>query len=242
MHAANVAAWGTPGIKEANDTFEAIGADLERISKTIWRTPARTPLGVAVKARATLVMVFVSGQYERDGHLGEDEDLTEQATRALIEACCSLAGVDWTGQPVGEDKAPTTTSQSEFEADCAWAKAQAAAVDLSGLSMLQLANLFENFVKAADDWLNLDGEPWLEQDPDNPRRAPNAAGRLVDREQSRAAWIRDRIAKEMQGRTPLTGSERDRRLEVLIRYELLCEGSLHHAPELRTEIAKAWGG
>ncbi|MCJ2068527.1 hypothetical protein MKK75_06865 [Methylobacterium sp. J-030] len=241
-YAANVAAWNAPGIREADDLFETIGGELERISKAIWRTPARTPLGLAVKARATLVMVFISGQYERDSHLGEGEDLTEQATRALIEACCALAGVDWKGQPIGEEQRPTSTSQSEFEADCAWAKAQAADIDLSGLSLLQLTNLFENFVKAADDWLNLDGQPWLEQNPDSPYRTPNTAGHLVDREQNRAAWIRDRIIKEMHNRTAATDSERDRRLEALIRYELLCEGSLHHAPELRAEIAKAWGG
>ncbi|MCJ2073394.1 hypothetical protein MKK75_32200 [Methylobacterium sp. J-030] len=46
----------------------------------------------------------------------------------------------------------------------------------------------------------------------------------------------------MQQRTPRTDRERDRRLEALVRHELLCGGSLHHAPELRTEIAKAWGG
>ncbi|MCJ2137272.1 hypothetical protein MKK69_25045 [Methylobacterium sp. J-026] len=239
---ATEAAWSVPAIGEASDLFDEIGSELERISKAIWRTPARTPLGLAVKARATLVMVFLSGQYERDSHLGEDEDLTEQAARALIEACCTLAGVDWKGQPIGEDEASTPTPQSEFEADCAWAKAQAAAVDLSGLSMLQLANLFESFVKAADDWLSLDGEPWLEESPNSSFRVPNAAGRLIDREQNRAAWIRDRIAKEMQERTPLTDTERNRRLEALIRYELLCEGGLHNAPELRAEIAKAWGG
>lgn len=241
-YAADVAAWNAPGIREADDLFETIGGELERISKAIWRTPARTPLGLAVKARATLVMVFISGQYERDRHLGEGEDLTEQATRALIEACCTLAGVDWTGRPIGEDEAPATTSQSEFEADCAWAKAQAAAIDLSGLSVLQLANLFENFTKAADDWLNLDGEPWLEQGPDSPYRAPNTAGRLVEREQNRAAWIRDSIVGQLRSRTTATDSERDRRLEALIRHELLCEGGLHHAPELRAEITKSWGG
>ncbi|MCJ2054752.1 hypothetical protein [Methylobacterium sp. J-070] len=240
--AASEAAWKTPGLIEADDAFETIGGELERISKAIWRTPARTPLGLAVKARATLVMVFVSGQYERDSHLGEDEDLTEQAARALIEACCALVGVDWKGQPVGADEAPAAPSQSKYEADCAWAKAQAAAVDLSGLTLLQLHNLFGCYAAAADTWLTSSDEPWLQQDPDSPWRDPNAAGRLVDREQNRAAWIRERVVDELRSRKPATDAERDYRLQTLIRNEIMCEGNLRHAPDLRAEIANAWGG
>lgn len=115
-------------------------------------------------------------------------------------------------------------------------------MDLSGLSMLQLANLFESFIAAADEWLSLGAEPWLEQDGKSPYRAPNPAGRIVDREQDRAAEIRTRIVEEMRNRAPATDSERDRRLEALIRYELLCECTLSHSPELRAKIAKAWGG
>ena len=237
-HAASAAAWKAPGIGEANDTFDAIGADLERISKAIWRTPARTPLGLALKARATLTMVFVSGQYERDSHLGEDEDLTEQATRALIKACCSLAGVDWTGRPAGANEAPADKSRSEFEADCVWAKAQAAAVDRSGLTVLQLHNLFGCYAAAADTWLSSSDEPWLHESTDGSHRAP---GRLVDREQNRAAWIRERVVGELRGRKPATDTERVYRLE-LIRHEMLCEGNLRHAPAVLAEIAEAWGG
>ena len=242
VHAANEAAWNTPGIREADDLFETIGGQLERISKAIWRTPARTPLGLAVKARATLTMVFVSGEYERGIHLGEDEDLTEQATRALIEACCEMGGVDWKGQPVGADETPAAKPPSALDVDCAWAKAQAAAVDLSEFSVQQLHNLFGCYAAAADAWLTTSDEPWLRQDADSPYRDPNAAGRQIDREQNRAAWIRDRIAVELRGRTPATDVERDYRLETLIRNEIMCEGNLRHAPDLRAEIAKAWGG
>jgi hypothetical protein len=73
-------------------------------------------------------------------------------------------------------------------------------------------------------------------------RRPNAAGRIIDREQDRAGEIRTRIADEIRRRVPSTDNEHDWRLETLIRYEILCEGSLRHAPELRAQIAETWGG
>ncbi|SDO59797.1 hypothetical protein SAMN05216360_12927 [Methylobacterium phyllostachyos] len=240
-HAASIAAWNAPGIAEANDTFDAIGAELERISKAIWRTPARTPLGLAVKARATLVMVFVSGQYERDSHLGEGEDLTEQATRALIEACCMLAGVDWKGQPLGEDAAEGPP-RPVVPPVRAWAIEQAAKVNLSGLDILQLHNLYGLFAGAADTWSAATCVPWARQSPESPFHTLTAGGETVEREEQRAAEVRDRIVAEIRTKIPTGSLEHGWRLEILIRHEMLCEGSLQHAPDLRAEIAKAWGG
>ncbi|WP_342111767.1 hypothetical protein [Methylobacterium sp. SI9] len=241
VHAASVAAWETPGISEACDAFDAIGSELERISKAIWRTPARTPLGLAVKARATLVMVFVFGQYERDSHLGKDEDLTPQATRALIEACCALAGVDWKGQPIGEESAAAVPSRPALSRDRAWAVAQASAVDLSALTILQLHNLYVRFSSVADIWCATSSLPWASDKSANPFRDLNAAGHIAEREEERASEIRSRLVAEIRARVPAGDFERNWRLETLIQYELLCEASLQHAPELRAEINKAWG-
>ncbi|SFN00424.1 hypothetical protein [Methylobacterium pseudosasicola] len=96
--AAHEAVWDEPGVREAIGLFEDICAELDPICRKIWATPARTPLGLAVKARASLVMIFACGEYEAGRDLGENEDLTEQSARHLIEACCAFAGVNWKGE------------------------------------------------------------------------------------------------------------------------------------------------
>ena len=96
--AAHEAVWDEPGVREAIGLFEDICAELDPICRKIWATPARTPLGLAVKARASLVMIFACGEYEAGRNLGIDEDLTEQSARHLIEACCAFAGVNWKGE------------------------------------------------------------------------------------------------------------------------------------------------
>ena len=136
---------------------------------------------------------------------------------------------------------PSPAAHDALTPDRAWAVAQASAVDLSALPVVYLHNLFERFAEAADQWLSLAHQPWADDVADSEFRRPNAAGRIIDREQDRAGEIRSRIAEEIRGRTPSSVNEHDWRLETLIRYEIMCEGSLRNAPELRAEIAKAWG-
>ena len=136
---------------------------------------------------------------------------------------------------------PSPAAHDALTPDRAWAVAQASAVDLSALPVVHLHNLFERFAEAADQWLSLAHQPWADDVADSEFRRPNAAGRIIDREQDRAGEIRSRIAEEIRGRTPSSVNEHDWRLETLIRYEIMCEGSLRNAPELRAEIAKAWG-
>ncbi|WP_182179264.1 hypothetical protein [Methylobacterium radiotolerans] len=135
---------------------------------------------------------------------------------------------------------PDPSAPTHLTPDRRWAIAQASAVDLNGLTVLQLHNLFESFAEAADRWLSVLHQPWADEASQDEFRSLNAAGRLLDREQDRAAEIRSRIADEIRSRKPLNQDEHDLRLETLIRYEMMCEGSLRHAPELRAEIAQAW--
>ncbi|MCJ2063271.1 hypothetical protein MKK63_11170 [Methylobacterium sp. J-088] len=96
--AASEAVWAEPGVREAISQFEGVGAELDPICHKIWHTPARTPLGLAVKARASLVMAFTCGEYEAGQTLGDGEDLPYKPARYLIEACCAFAGVNWKGE------------------------------------------------------------------------------------------------------------------------------------------------
>lgn len=94
------AAWNLPGVREAADAESAAYDAAVSVSSAIWKLPHRTPAELAVKARATIVDVFGGGTYERDAALGEDEDFPAQGVRRLIEACCTLAGVDWRGDQI----------------------------------------------------------------------------------------------------------------------------------------------
>lgn len=87
-----------PGVREAISLFEDIASDLDSVCEAIWNTPARTPLGLAVKARAAIVQAFTCGEYEEGQGLGDNEDLPYKPIRSLIEACCAFAGVDWKGE------------------------------------------------------------------------------------------------------------------------------------------------
>ncbi|SDA18461.1 hypothetical protein SAMN02799622_02036 [Methylobacterium sp. UNC378MF] len=135
-------------------------------------------------------------------------------------------------------EAPT---RHQLSPDRAWVVAQATAVDLSDLTIVQLHNLYDHFDAVAEIWCAVSSQPWANKDRGGWFRNLNAGGRIVDREEDRAAEIRNRIAAEIQTRTPTSELERDWRLETLIKFELLCETSLRHAPELRAEIAQAWG-
>ncbi|WP_426313881.1 hypothetical protein ACN9MF_20420 [Methylobacterium fujisawaense] len=143
--------------------------------------------------------------------------------------------------PASVDSGPDHSTRGALSPDRAWAVTQAAAIDLSGLTILELNNLYDRFNGIADGWLAVGSQSWAKATPDNPFHAPSAGGRIVDREQDRAGEIRNRIAEEIRQRAPADDLERNMRLETLIQFELLCEISLKHNPELRAEIAQAWG-
>ncbi|SFT11050.1 hypothetical protein [Methylobacterium sp. yr668] len=132
-------------------------------------------------------------------------------------------------------------TMTECQADRAWAVTQAAAIDLSGLTILELNNLYDRFNGVADSWLAVSSQPWARASADGQCHVSTAGGRIVDCEQDRAGEIRNRIAEEIRRRAPADDLERNMRLETLIQFELLCEISLRHNPELRAEIAQAWG-
>ena len=94
------AAWNLPGVEEAHTDEERAFGELDPICEVIWRLPASTAAGLAVKARAALVHIWPRGDFEADAVDGDEETLTEKSGRRLIEACCALAGVDWRGDPI----------------------------------------------------------------------------------------------------------------------------------------------
>lgn len=167
------------------------------------------------------------------------DDNDDAPTRALHSICCGVLKLNECGAfaaPAGaEISAPAEASPSPtLSPTRRWAIEQAATVDLSGLEILELHNLYNLFASASDAWNAAACLPWADESLN--------AGEVVEREDERAAEIRDRIVAEIQAKVPTGSLEHGWRLETLIRHALLCEGSLQHAPELRAEITKAWGG
>ena len=199
------------------------------LSKKLEATKPTTLVGMALKCLAPVAFIAWQLSSHDDPAARDYEDRIAAELDAAISSD-SLAPI-----------LPSPAAHGTLTPDRAWAVAQASALDLSGLPVMHLHNLFESFAEAADQWLSLAHQPWADDTANSEFRRPNAAGRIIDREQDRAGEIRSRIAEEIRSRTPSSANEHDWRLETLIRYEIMCEGSLRHAPELRAEIAKAWG-
>jgi hypothetical protein len=120
------------------------------------------------------------------------------------------------------------------------AKTQADAVELSGLNISQLSNLFDVFEAIHHQWLAVGCQPFAESHAPIVGVRPNAAGNLAEQEASRAALIRDRIADEVRLRKPQDDWQRDEALSLRIKDEILCEGAIRDR-DLLMEAVKAWG-
>jgi hypothetical protein len=216
---------------EANEAGDAVAALAHRIADL----PARTAAGFRVKLRA--FSDCSRGVLSRDVLMAEIPELPDPDQILSHSLWRDVYGEPQSAsEPIGQH----STQSAALSPDRTWAVAQAAAVDLSELTILQLNNLYCCFAGVADDWSGMSSLPWASRDTNNSFHDPDAAGQILDRERDRAAEIRARIAEEIRGRTPTSELERDWRLETLIEYELLCESNLRHNPELRAEMAKAW--
>ncbi|TXM63967.1 hypothetical protein [Methylobacterium sp. WL120] len=121
----------------------------------------------------------------------------------------------------------------------AFAVEQAALIDLSALSIMQLGVLFERFDAASNAWSAELHLPYADE-REAAFRINTAAGDVLEREQERVAEIRDRIAAEIARRQPTGPQDADTQLETLIRHELMCNGDLRD-PAIRARIEVAWG-
>ncbi|MHC2104082.1 hypothetical protein [Methylobacterium sp. CM6246] len=120
------------------------------------------------------------------------------------------------------------------------AKMQADAVELSGLNISQLSNLFDVFEAIHHQWLAVGCQPFAKSHDPIVGVRPNAAGDLAEQEASRAALIRDRIADEARLRRPQDDWQRDEALSLRIKDEILCEGAIRDR-DLLMKAVKAWG-
>ena len=136
--------------------------------------------------------------------------------------------------------APDVTTLPDVPDARVFAVEQAALIDLSALSVMQLGVLFERFDAASNAWTAELHLPYADERM-GAFRLNTAAGDVLEREQERVAEIRDRIAAEIARRQPTGLQDADTQLETSIRHELMCNGDLRD-PAIRARIEAAWGG
>lgn len=211
---------------EWNGPYDAVVAQAKELAAA---TPT-TLAGVALKCLGPVgIQAWQFGANDDPAELDQYERIAAEVQAAILGG---------THTPI----LPGASSQSRLSPTRQWAVEQAAKVSLTGLDILQLHNLYGLFSDAADRWSAAACVPWAHQNPESPFHTLTAGGETVEREEQRAAEIRNRIVAEIRTKEPTGSLEHGWRLAILIRHELLCEGSLRHAPELRAEITKAWGG
>jgi hypothetical protein len=212
------AAWALPGVIEAHKVAEDAFSAMDSICKAIWSTPARTTAGLAVKARAALVHTWTDGSFEEDAALGDDEDMQEQVARRLIEACCSLAGVNWKGEPLGGAAVSDTTAGGSPKPATRALPPETivlAGLDLKSMSISELASVHDVAVLIADVANAVSCQPRCASQKPYPAPSYNAVGDLVEWISGALTAIADGTVKEVRGRVPTSDYDRTRRLQIL---------------------------
>ncbi len=205
----------TSGIEAEEEDSTRLCGEAYDLSAQVARIPAVSLAGVQVKAR--LLLYFASIQC--DSPKGLLEGLGGDLARLCNDSMPS--------EPAG---GPTATGEASVR------------VDLSGLTISQLACLYDRFVQAADFWNDTLHAPWANDSEGAWLRDVNAVGQVVEVEQERACRLRDAVAHAIKDRDlPDDQNSQDLQLEARIRHELLCNGSLRHAPTLIMDITESWG-
>ena len=232
---AHEVAWAQPGVSEQVNAQEALAARMEKVGNWIRAAPVRTIDGLAVKARVAIPAVWASGHYEDGVGLGEDKDWVELNARSPINACLSLAGVDWTGRRI-RDAARVPEGASTITPN-----ASASEIDLSGLGINDLCAFYETLKAARALWNGAMCEPRAEA-----KVYPSGCvdltpfGERADFEDSRIGSLMDRVANEAVSRRPTGTDERNDLLALRIQHEIACEGRIRDRA-LLSDIAQAWG-
>ncbi|KQO76454.1 hypothetical protein ASF20_14000 [Methylobacterium sp. Leaf88] len=123
----------------------------------------------------------------------------------------------------------------------ALAKADADALGLSALGIHELSGLYDKLGAARALW----GAAMCEPLAVASRSAQGFVvrshfGSRAEYEDSRAAFLMDRIATEIGNRPAINDQERDNQLALRIQQEIACEGRIQN-PALLADIAQAWG-
>ncbi|MFJ7441269.1 hypothetical protein ACIQW5_26905 [Methylorubrum thiocyanatum] len=200
-----------PGAAARATRQEALARAQMRSWKTAFATRPSTPAGMRALAD------WIRWQLERHG-----EPMTGDGT-VWADACLSLLAVV---ESLGGD--PGSTPAVPAASD------PARAIDLSKCSVRELARLYDTF---AVHWLAAShdtGAPFAWKGDDY-----TPSGSILDAECDRLARMMDAIEAETAARQAVSEDDRDERLSLLIKHELLGNGRLHPGA-LLTEVIATW--
>ncbi|MCJ2125846.1 hypothetical protein [Methylobacterium sp. J-077] len=193
----------------------------DHLYKALAAITPTTPAGLC--ALATHLRRFL-----RDSGIEVGNTFQEEALTILLDAAERFAARQAGSRP----------AEAQDEND--WAMPHAYAVDLSGLRIQELGNLWDVYTSVRDQWQAVSELPFCTDHHRVGVRGHTPAGTLADAEGTRAAFIRDRIADEVRLREPQNEWERSVALSLRIKSEILCEGAIRDR-DLFMEAVKAWG-
>lgn len=216
-------AWSdTPGGTSEYEAAEAADGAARRIEREAFRALLKTRPTTAAGCLA--FTAYLSGTVvENDHHLDED---TAEVLRALRDGAAFLGA----GHTVKPQAAPAVEDRARLSAK---------QIDLSRLDVFQLSSLFEAYHVARFSWEGVGARPYsFDKEPDVFKRLTEF-GEAAEFEEQRAAWIMDRIAREIATRKPEDDYQRNEILMARTRHEFMCNDRIHDNA-LLLDISRAW--
>ncbi len=105
--------------------------------------------------------------------------------------------------------------------------------------MFQLSALFEAFQVAKFTWEGVGARPYAYEEGLHGERHATELAEVAEFEETRAAWIIDRLEREIVSRKPEDDVQRDEILTVRTQREFMSNGRIHDNA-LLLDISRAW--
>lgn len=134
--------------------------------------------------------------------------------------------------------APNTEAQTARDINDL-ARLSAEQIDLSRLDVFQLSSLFEAFQVAKFSWEGVVARPYSSEKELGEAKRLTEFGEAAEFEELRAAWIIDRIEREIASRKPEDNEQRDEILMARTQQEFRCNRRIHDNA-LLLDISRAW--
>lgn len=201
------------GIDDAEAASTEALTELCDIEDRIAALPARTLIGLQIKARVA----------ERNSSI--DVEWPQGLGDGLVQDLLSLTG-DAATQPERD------LGREAFH--------YARGLDVSAVPFENLWRLYEVFSGVYEHLSAGQGEAMFNLSKPGQWRRPTPGGTILDAEINRFGCLRDVFVRELERRLPRDVSERDARLEILVRHEMQCEGGIRDKA-LLAEVSAAWG-
>lgn len=214
-------------------------AERRQAEEEAFRTLLHTPLHSDAD-RAAYAAAVISRQMHRLG----DGSATER-DHPMAVAFRNISYGEHAREPeatrhVGRPAKPMPAAAAQAAPDAEdLARLSAEQIDLSRLDVFQLSSLFEAFQVAKFSWEGVVARPYSSENEPVEVKRLTEFGEAAEFEELRAAWITDRIEREIASCKPEDNEQRDEILMVRTQQEFRCNARIHDNA-LLLDIARAW--